>query len=84
MRLAKCGQIQGLQLLSHTACLQGLLVTCMMDAERLRTDAAQEGEQGNPMGEDGNPLPPQDGLSQHLLCKAYFDERAAQCAPVQD
>ena len=21
------------------------------------------------------------GLTQHLLCKAYFDERAAQCAP---
>ena len=61
--------------------LQGLLVACMMDADRLRTDARQEGEeQGDPMGEDGQPLPPQDGLSQHLLCKAYFDERATQCA----
>ena len=65
--------------------LQGLLVACMMDADRLRTDARQEGEeQGDPMGEDGQPLPPQDGLSQHLLCKAYFDERASQCAPSLD
>ena len=59
-------------------------MACLMDADRLRTNAAQEGEQGDPMGEDGNPLPPQDGLSQHLLCKAYFDERAAQYALVSE
>ena len=42
-------------------------------------EAGQEGAQEQEQGQGAQPQLPEEGLTQHLLCKAYFDERAAQC-----